>query len=132
MSDQTILRASFVSESAAFRNTFGWYNSSTGLGGSLFANADSQGAGALTPGVSQVDFAVNTADLGKIQCFRIPAGAAQGRNEPAELPRIAAVLAQLRGMTMEELAQASTRNALDALPGLSALLSSSGAGQARL
>ena len=60
------------------------------------------------------------------------AGAAQGRNEPAELPRIAAVLAQLRGMTMEELAQASTRNALDALPGLSALLSSSGAGQARL
>jgi len=60
------------------------------------------------------------------------AGAVQGRNEPAELPRIAAVLAQLRGMTMEELAQASTRNALDALPGLSALLSSSGAGQARL
>lgn len=60
------------------------------------------------------------------------AGAVQGRNEPAELPRIAAVLAQLRGMTMEELAQASTRNALEALPGLSELLPWSGTGQARL
>ncbi|WP_340670738.1 VCBS domain-containing protein [Bradyrhizobium ottawaense] len=85
MSDQTILRASFVSESAAFRNTFGWYNSSTGLGGVLFANADSQGAGALTPGVSHVDFAVNTADLGKIQFFLIPDGAAQGRNDADDL-----------------------------------------------
>ncbi|MET3339213.1 beta strand repeat-containing protein [Bradyrhizobium ottawaense] len=85
MSDQTILRASFVSESAAFRNTFGWYNSSTGLGGILFANADSQGAGALTPGVSHVDFAVNTADLGKIQFFLIPDGAAQGRNDANDL-----------------------------------------------
>ncbi len=60
------------------------------------------------------------------------AGAAQGRNEPAELPRIAAVLAQLRGITTEELAQASTRNALEALPRLSALLSPSGRGQARV
>ena len=57
------------------------------------------------------------------------AGAAQGRNEPAELPRIAAVLAQLRGMSTDELAQASTRNALDALPRLSSLLSGSGSGQ---
>ncbi|MHC4050467.1 VCBS domain-containing protein [Bradyrhizobium sp. 25ACV] len=85
MSDQTILRASFVSESAAYRNTFGWYNSSTGLGGILFANADSQGAGALTPGVSYVDFAVNTADLGKIQFFLIPDGAAPGRNDADDL-----------------------------------------------
>ncbi len=60
------------------------------------------------------------------------AGDAQGRNEPAELPRIAAVLAQLRGITTEELAQASTRNALDALPRLSVLLSRSGRGQARV
>lgn len=60
------------------------------------------------------------------------AGAAQGRNEPAELPRIAAVLAQLRDMTTEELAQASTRNALAALPRLSSLLTPSGGGQARV
>lgn len=58
------------------------------------------------------------------------AGAVQGRNEPAELPRIAAVLAQLRGMTTEELARASTRNALDALPRLSPLLMPSGGSQA--
>ena len=60
------------------------------------------------------------------------AGAAQGRNEPAELPRIAAVLAQLRGLTTEELAQASTRNALAALPRLSSLLIPSGTGQTRV
>ena len=57
------------------------------------------------------------------------AGAAQGRNEPAELPRIAALLAELRGMSTDELARASTRNALDALPRLSSLLSGSGSGQ---
>lgn len=49
-------------------------------------------------------------------------GMAQGRNTPAELPRMAAVVAQLRGMTPEELAQATTRNAGRALPRLDALL----------
>lgn len=49
-------------------------------------------------------------------------GGPQGRNEPGELPRIAAVLAALRGLPVEELAQATTRNACDALPRLAALL----------
>jgi TatD DNase family protein len=49
-------------------------------------------------------------------------GQPQGRNEPAELPRIAAVLAQLRGIPAEELAVASTANALAALPKLHKLL----------
>ena len=49
-------------------------------------------------------------------------GAAQGRNEPAELPRIAQVVADLRGMPLAELAQATTRNAASALPRLEALL----------
>ena len=49
------------------------------------------------------------------------AGAAQGRNEPAELPRIAQVLAGLRGMPIEALARACTANALAALPRLSQL-----------
>ena len=57
------------------------------------------------------------------------AGAAQGRNEPAELPRIAAVLAALRGMATEELAAATCRNALHALPRLAPLLAPSGHGQ---
>jgi TatD DNase family protein len=51
-------------------------------------------------------------------------GSPQGRNEPGELPRIASELARLRGIDVEELAVASTRNAVDALPRLAALLSS--------
>src|SRR6478735_5887093 len=43
-------------------------------------------------------------------------GAGQARNEPAELPAIGAVLAQLRGMDAGALAQATTRNACAALP----------------
>ena len=49
-------------------------------------------------------------------------GRPQGRNEPAELPRIAAVVAQLRGIPLSTLAEASTRNACAALPKLAALL----------
>jgi TatD DNase family protein len=45
-------------------------------------------------------------------------GVAQGRNSPAELPRIAQVLADLRGLTPGDLATATTRNALRVLPGL--------------
>ena len=50
-------------------------------------------------------------------------GTPQGRNEPAELPRIAQVVAELRGMPVEELAAATTRNAMEALPRLVPLLS---------
>ena len=49
-------------------------------------------------------------------------GTAQGRNAPGELPRIAAVVAQLRGMPVALLAQATTANACRALPKLEALL----------
>lgn len=48
-------------------------------------------------------------------------GQAQGRNEPGELPRIGAELARLRGMEPQALAQATTANALAALPRLRAL-----------
>jgi TatD DNase family protein len=49
-------------------------------------------------------------------------GQPQGRNEPGELPRVAALLAQLRGMEIEVLAEATTRNALQALPRLAGLV----------
>jgi TatD DNase family protein len=49
------------------------------------------------------------------------AGEAQGRNEPGELPRIAQVLADLRGMTLQALAQQTWRNADAALGPLSVL-----------
>ena len=45
-------------------------------------------------------------------------GKAQGRNSPAELPRIASVLAELRGISLEELANATSANACQALPRL--------------
>ena len=46
----------------------------------------------------------------------------QGRNEPAELPRIAQQVADLRGISALELAAACTRNAVAALPKLKTLL----------
>lgn len=49
-------------------------------------------------------------------------GQPQGRNAPGELPRIAEVLAQLRGQPPQALAAATTRNARAALPRLEALL----------
>jgi TatD DNase family protein len=49
-------------------------------------------------------------------------GRPQARNEPAELPRIAQVVASLRGIGMDELAHATRQNAVEALPKLAALL----------
>ena len=49
------------------------------------------------------------------------AGRPQGRNEPAELPRIAQTLADLRGWTLQETARVTTANAHAALPRLAAL-----------
>jgi len=50
------------------------------------------------------------------------AGEAQGRNEPGELPRIADVVARLRGIGVDELAEKTTRNAIEAMPKLQSLL----------
>ena len=50
------------------------------------------------------------------------AGEPQGRNEPAQLPSIAAELARLRGIDVEELAVATGRNAMSVLPKLEGLL----------
>jgi TatD DNase family protein len=50
------------------------------------------------------------------------AGEATARNEPAELPRIALTLAELRGWTPAQAAQVTSANAVAALPRLAALL----------
>lgn len=47
-------------------------------------------------------------------------GVPQGRNSPAELPRIAQVLANLRGLSLADLAAATRANAQRALPQLAA------------
>jgi TatD DNase family protein len=49
------------------------------------------------------------------------AAGAQSRNEPGELPRIARTLAELRGLPIDEVAAATSRNARAALPRLAAL-----------
>lgn len=49
------------------------------------------------------------------------AGRPQARNEPSELPRIAQAVADLRGIGLDELAQATTHNAMQALPKLMGL-----------
>ncbi len=49
-------------------------------------------------------------------------GIPQGRNQPAELPRIAQQVAELRGITVQALAAATTANALQALPKLRGLV----------
>lgn len=49
-------------------------------------------------------------------------GRLQGVNSPAELPRIAAVVAQLRGIPEATLAEISTHNACAALPRVASLL----------
>lgn len=48
-------------------------------------------------------------------------GGGHHRNEPAELPRIAATLAGLRGLSLDEVARQSTANAQAALPKLAVL-----------
>jgi TatD DNase family protein len=48
-------------------------------------------------------------------------GLAQGRNAPSELPRIAQVLADVRGVDLQTLAQATCANAQRVLPGLGRL-----------
>lgn len=55
-----------------------------------------------------------------VTAARRAAGEPMGRNEPAELPRIAAALAALRGTSPEALAAATSANAEAALPRLAA------------
>lgn len=56
------------------------------------------------------------------QTAQARAQGARSRNEPAELPRIAQTLAELRGWTLQETMDRTTANALLALPRLQALL----------
>jgi TatD DNase family protein len=65
-------------------------------------------------------------DIPPFWLYRTAAERAQGertqRNEPAELPRIAAALAELRGWSLDETAAITAANAHAALPRLAALM----------
>ena len=86
MAETTTIRVDFVSESAAFRNTFGWYNSATGEGGILFAGIEAEGRHpTVEPGASFVEFSVETDNLNNIQFFLIANGDGISKNTDEEL-----------------------------------------------
>ncbi|MGC4061608.1 MAG: TatD family hydrolase [Aquabacterium sp.] len=60
------------------------------------------------------------------QTAQARAQGARSRNEPAELPRIAETLASLRGWSIEQTREQTTRNALSALPRLHGLIADAG------
>src|SRR5262247_926291 len=82
----TTLSVTFVSESATYDNTFGWYNSQTGMGGILFADVEAEGRHApLVAGVSTATFTVKTSDLPYIQFFLVSDGYTLNQSDPNDL-----------------------------------------------
>ena len=81
---------------------------------------------AATLAVSALVLETDSPDIPPHWIYRTAAerasGAIQGRNEPAELPRIAQVVAGLRNIGVEVLARATLDNACAALPKLRGLL----------
>jgi TatD DNase family protein len=96
-----------------------------GFGGTLtFERALQIRRLAQTLPMSAIVLETDAPDIPPAWLYRTVEQRAQGeiaRNEPAEVPRIAEVLAQLRGMTLEDVSEATNANARQALPGLSAL-----------
>lgn len=89
--------------------------------------------------LSSIVLETDTPDIPPHWLYRTAAeradGSLQGRNTPAELPRIAKALADLRGVPLADLARQTTANALQMLPRLAALdagaaLDTAGGGQA--
>lgn len=74
---------------------------------------------------SSIVLETDAPDMPAQWCYRSAAqrqaGQAQGRNSPAELPRIACELAALRGVTASDWAKITTSNAYAALPKLALL-----------
>lgn len=69
-------RVEFLSESAGYKNVFGYYNRETGEGGILFPNVEADGNNApLEPGQSAAEFTVRAEDANKIEYFLISDGA---------------------------------------------------------
>lgn len=72
----TTLRATFTSESAGYRNVFGYYDTKTGEAKVLFGDVEADGGNApLRPGQSSVEFTVNSQDVKNIGYFLISDGA---------------------------------------------------------
>jgi TatD DNase family protein len=97
-----------------------------GFGGALtFERALQLRRLAVTLPLSAIVLETDAPDIPPQWCYTTAeqrrAGQPQGRNSPAELPRIAQVLAELRGISLAELAEATWANACAALPRLQSL-----------
>ncbi len=74
VAETTRLAVEFRSESATLRNSFGWYDATTGKGGLLFGSMETTGTAAnIKPGTVR-SFSVATADVANIQYFLVPGG----------------------------------------------------------
>jgi VCBS repeat-containing protein len=73
--ETSTLVVKFVSETAGYRNTVGWYNTATLAGGLLFGSVEADGSHpTVIPGVTTASFVVGSADVGRIGFFLIPDG----------------------------------------------------------
>ncbi|MCB1492397.1 MAG: cadherin repeat domain-containing protein, partial [Rhodobiaceae bacterium] len=84
VSETSVLRVTFESESSNYKNTLGWYDSRTGEGGILFASVDSHGRCHLNPG-DTVAFEVDSTADPVIGFFRIANGGGLRQNSESEL-----------------------------------------------
>lgn len=85
MTSLTTLTVEFVSESAGYRNTFGWYNKRTGIGGILFGSIEAEGRNPTVRSGDKVSFTVDSSDVGDIEYFLIPNGGDSCNNSRQEL-----------------------------------------------
>ncbi len=69
------LAVRFISESASYKSTLGWYDSRTGKGGILFASIEQTGRHpTVKPGISEATFDVATSAVEFVEYFLIPNG----------------------------------------------------------
>src|SRR5262245_16890967 len=83
----TTLQIEFISESAGYRNSFGWYNTRTGEAGIIWADTNDDGHNAPMRAGQVATISVSQADInaGNIGFFIIPDGASlygTGRHSP--------------------------------------------------
>lgn len=72
--ETTRLEVEFRSESAGLRNSFGWYDATTGKGGLLFGSMETTGKAANIDAGTLRSFSVETADVANIHYFLVPGG----------------------------------------------------------
>ena len=119
----SVLTVKFISEDTPYKNSLGWYDTTTGKGGMLFPNVKSQGVKPpLTPGVSMASFTVPSDSVGDIAFFLVPNASAIRQNTRAELTGKIVLLQTPNGLWAAAAADASGNLIKDASGAPSLLL----------